>query len=54
MKTARAVQVSRPGGPFEWVERAIPQPGPRRVRVKVQACCLCHSDALTKEGHWPE
>jgi D-arabinose 1-dehydrogenase-like Zn-dependent alcohol dehydrogenase len=49
----RAVQVSRPGGPLELVEREIPQPGPRQVRVKVQACGLCHSDTLTKEGHWP-
>jgi D-arabinose 1-dehydrogenase-like Zn-dependent alcohol dehydrogenase len=53
MKMARAVQVSRPGGPLEMVEREIPEPGPRQVRVKVQACGLCHSDALTKEGHWP-
>ena len=49
----RAVQVSRAGGPFELVEREIPQPGPGQVRVKVQACGQCHSDALTKEGHWP-
>ena len=49
----RAVQVSRPGGPFEMVEREAPQPGPRQVRVKVQACGLCHSDSLTKEGHFP-
>ena len=49
----RAVQVSQPGGPLELVEREVPQPGPRQVRVKVQACGLCHSDALTKEGHWP-
>jgi len=49
----RAVQVSRPGGPFELVEREVPQPGRRQVRVKVQACGLCHSDALTKEGMWP-
>ena len=53
MEKARAVQVSRPGGPFEFVERAIPEPGPRQVRIKVQACGLCHSDSLTKEGHWP-
>jgi len=53
VKAARAVQVSRPGGPFEMVEREIPEPGPRQVRVKVQACGLCHSDSLTKEGHWP-
>ena len=53
MAKMRAVQVTRPGGPFEMVEREIPQPGPRQVRVKVQACGMCHSDVLTKEGHWP-
>src|ERR1700731_3912895 len=53
MSAARAMQVSRPGGPFELVDRAIPQPGSRQVRGKVQACGLCHSDSLTKEGHWP-
>ena len=53
MPKMRAVQVTRPGGPFEIVEREIPQPGPRQVRIKVQACGLCHSDVLTKEGHWP-
>lgn len=53
MPKMRAVQVSSAGGPFEMVEREIPQPGPRQVRVKVQACGLCHSDSLTKEGHWP-
>jgi D-arabinose 1-dehydrogenase-like Zn-dependent alcohol dehydrogenase len=53
MAKMRAVQVTRPGGPFEMVERDIPQPGPRQVLLKVQACGLCHSDALTKQGHWP-
>jgi alcohol dehydrogenase/propanol-preferring alcohol dehydrogenase len=53
MATMRAVQVSRGGGPLEMVERSIPQPGPRQVRIKVQACGVCHSDTLTKEGHWP-
>jgi D-arabinose 1-dehydrogenase-like Zn-dependent alcohol dehydrogenase len=53
MANMRAIQLSRPGGPFEMVEREIPQPGPRQVRVKVQACGLCHSDSLTKEGHFP-
>src|SRR5712672_1841738 len=53
MPKMRAIQVSRPGGPFESVEREIPQPGPRQVRVKVQACGLCHSDSLTKDGHFP-
>jgi D-arabinose 1-dehydrogenase-like Zn-dependent alcohol dehydrogenase len=53
MKTARAVQVSRAGGDFELVERQVQEPGPRQVRIKVQACGLCHSDSLTNEGHWP-
>ncbi len=53
MPKMRAVQVTHPGGPFEMVEREIPQPGPRQVRLRVQACGLCHSDSLTKEGHWP-
>jgi D-arabinose 1-dehydrogenase-like Zn-dependent alcohol dehydrogenase len=49
----RAVQVSRPGGPLELVERPIPEPGPGHVRIKVSACGICHSDVLTKEGAWP-
>jgi len=53
MATMRAAQVARAGGPLEMVERDIPQPGPRQVRVKVHACGVCHSDTLTKEGHWP-
>jgi D-arabinose 1-dehydrogenase-like Zn-dependent alcohol dehydrogenase len=53
MSKMRAVQVSRPGGPFEIVEREIPQPGPGTIRIKVQACGICHSDSLTKEGQMP-
>src|SRR5690606_1819656 len=53
MSTMRAVQVSRPGGPLELVERPIPDPGPGQVRIKVQACGICHSDALVKDGVWP-
>jgi D-arabinose 1-dehydrogenase-like Zn-dependent alcohol dehydrogenase len=52
MATMRAMQVSRPGGPLELVERPIPEPGPGHVRVKVSACGICHSDALTIEGLW--
>jgi D-arabinose 1-dehydrogenase-like Zn-dependent alcohol dehydrogenase len=48
-----AAQVSRPGGDFELVEREIPKPGPGQVRIRVQACGVCHSDVLTKEGLWP-
>jgi D-arabinose 1-dehydrogenase-like Zn-dependent alcohol dehydrogenase len=47
------VQVAQPNGPFEMVEREIPQPSFGEVRIKVQACGICHSDTLTKEGHWP-
>src|SRR5579885_3816954 len=53
MSTMRAVQVSRPGAPLELVEREIPQPGPGAVRIKVQACGVCHSDSLVKDGQWP-
>src|SRR5437016_8252095 len=53
MKTMRAVQVSRPKGPFEIVERPIPEPGPGSVRIKVHACGVCHSDSVTKEGLFP-
>lgn len=53
MGTMRAVQVSRAGGPLELVERAIPTPGAGEVLIKVEACGICHSDALTKDGLWP-
>src|SRR5438045_3072336 len=49
----KAAQISKPGGAFELVERAIPEPGPGQVRVKVEACGICHSDVLVKEGLWP-
>jgi D-arabinose 1-dehydrogenase-like Zn-dependent alcohol dehydrogenase len=53
MAKMKAVQVPKAGGDFEVVEREIPQPGPGHVRIKVQACGVCHSDVLTKEGGWP-
>jgi len=53
MPKMRAAQITRPNGPFEIVEREIPSPGPGQVRVKVQACGICHSDSLVKDGHWP-
>ena len=49
----RAVQVSEAKGPFEIVEREIPEPAADWVRVKVQACGICHSDVLVKDGLWP-
>jgi len=53
MPQMNAVQISRPGTPFEVVKREIPAPGPNQVRIKVQACGVCHSDVFVKEGHWP-
>jgi D-arabinose 1-dehydrogenase-like Zn-dependent alcohol dehydrogenase len=53
MAKMRAVQVGKAKGPFELVEREIPQPGPGEVRMKVQACGVCHSDVLTKDGLLP-
>jgi D-arabinose 1-dehydrogenase-like Zn-dependent alcohol dehydrogenase len=53
MATMRVVQVARPKGPFELVERAIPEPGTGTVRIRVQACGVCHSDSVTKEGLFP-
>jgi len=49
----KVAQISKPGADFEIVERKIPEPGPGQVRIKVQACGICHSDSLTKEGYWP-
>jgi D-arabinose 1-dehydrogenase-like Zn-dependent alcohol dehydrogenase len=49
----KVAQISKPGGDFELVERDIPEPGTGQVRVKVEACGICHSDALVKEGLWP-
>src|SRR5207244_2926379 len=53
MSKTRVVQVTRPNGPFEISEREIPEPGPGQVRVKVEACGICHSDLFVKEGLWP-
>jgi D-arabinose 1-dehydrogenase-like Zn-dependent alcohol dehydrogenase len=49
----RSVQVSKPKGPLEIVERDTPEPSARQVRIKVQACGVCHSDSFTKEGLFP-
>jgi D-arabinose 1-dehydrogenase-like Zn-dependent alcohol dehydrogenase len=49
----KAAQISKPGAGFEIVEREMPEPGVGHVRIKVQACGVCHSDVLTVEGAWP-
>jgi D-arabinose 1-dehydrogenase-like Zn-dependent alcohol dehydrogenase len=53
MAKMRVVQVAEPNGPLELVERDIPEPAAGQVRVRVQACGVCHSDAFTKEGTYP-
>jgi D-arabinose 1-dehydrogenase-like Zn-dependent alcohol dehydrogenase len=53
MAKMRAVQVARAKGPFEIVQRDIPEPGFGQVRVKVQACGICHSDSFVKDGTLP-
>jgi D-arabinose 1-dehydrogenase-like Zn-dependent alcohol dehydrogenase len=49
----RAVEIARPNAPLELIEREIPEPGAGTVRIKVQACGICHSDVVVREGHLP-
>jgi D-arabinose 1-dehydrogenase-like Zn-dependent alcohol dehydrogenase len=51
--TTMTAQVPGPGAEFQIVEREIPAPSPGQVRIKVEACGVCHSDAFTKDGSWP-
>ncbi len=53
MPKMRAVQVAHPNGPLELVERDIPEPGPGAVRIRVEACGICHSDSFTVAGAFP-
>ena len=53
MAKMRAVQISGANAPFELVERDIPEPGTGQVRIKVQACGVCHSDSFAKTGQFP-
>ena len=52
-RTMRAIAVEKPGSPFQLVERAVPEPKAGQVRIAVDACGICHSDAFVKEGHSP-
>src|SRR5437764_14658274 len=52
-KKMKAAQISKPGGYSELVEGDIPEPLRGQVRVKVDACGICHSDMFVKEGLWP-
>jgi D-arabinose 1-dehydrogenase-like Zn-dependent alcohol dehydrogenase len=51
--TMKVAQITKPGGGFQIVEREIPEPEEGQVRIKVQACGVCHSDVFTVEGSWP-
>jgi D-arabinose 1-dehydrogenase-like Zn-dependent alcohol dehydrogenase len=53
MSKMRVMQVAQPNGPFELIEREIPEPSAATVRIKVEACGICHSDSLVKEGSFP-
>lgn len=53
MPKMTVVQLRAPGAPFEVVTREIPAPGANQIRIKVQACGICHSDLFVKEGYWP-
>ena len=51
--TMKVAQIAKPGAGFQIMDREIPQPGVGQVRIKVQACGVCHSDVFTVEGLWP-
>jgi D-arabinose 1-dehydrogenase-like Zn-dependent alcohol dehydrogenase len=51
--TMKVAQVTKPGADFQIIERDIPKPTSGQVRIKVQACGICHSDVFTKDGSWP-
>jgi threonine dehydrogenase-like Zn-dependent dehydrogenase len=53
MSKMRVMQGGKVNGPFQLVERPIPEPGTGSVRIRVEACGICHSDSFTKEGTWP-
>jgi D-arabinose 1-dehydrogenase-like Zn-dependent alcohol dehydrogenase len=53
MPTMKAMQVQSPGADFELIQREIPEPKEHEVLIKVEACGICHGDALAKEGGFP-
>jgi alcohol dehydrogenase, propanol-preferring len=53
MQWMKAIQVNAPGGDFKLVQKEIPEPKEHEVLLKVQACGVCHGDAIVKEGHFP-
>ena len=53
MSRMKVVQVSKPNGPFEVASREVRDPGPGEIRIRVEACGVCHSDAMTRSGVFP-
>jgi D-arabinose 1-dehydrogenase-like Zn-dependent alcohol dehydrogenase len=53
MKKMTVAQATKPGAPFDLVERDVPQPGPGQVRIRVLACGICHSDKYVRDSLWP-
>lgn len=53
MPTMHIAQLKKPNSKFEIIEKELPQPGPKQVRIKIHACGVCHSDVLTQSGLWP-
>jgi alcohol dehydrogenase, propanol-preferring len=53
MQLMKAIQVCSPGADFELIQKEIPEPGNNEVLIKVEACGICHGDAISKEGHMP-
>src|SRR5262245_17639557 len=53
MAMMKVAQVPKAGADFQIVEREVRQPASGQVRRRVQACGVCHSDVLAKEGGWP-
>ena len=54
MARMKTMQIGKPGADFELVERVVPEPGAGEVRIKVEACGVCHSDVFVKEGVFPD
>ncbi|HEY1811827.1 MAG TPA: alcohol dehydrogenase [Kofleriaceae bacterium] len=52
-KKMMAARVAKPGAELEIVELDVPDPGAGQARIRIQACGVCHSDVLTKDGSWP-
>lgn len=52
-ESMRVMQITKPGGSFERTERPVPEPGPGQVRIRVEACGMCHSDVFVKSGQFP-